>query len=222
MPMQVQSVVIDSPHVKNVTLSRFDSAGRVSIPPDGSWDIVFIRHSGQFFAVRTGLTTKPVTIDYSPGDEILTFCFKASSFMPEFFAPDLRDEGVDLIKIGGNRFWLGSELYHIPTLETAENFANKLTKKEAVKSNDLVASVLEGRPKAMSERTMQRHFLRTTGITYKSFEQIMRAQKAMQLLQTGQPAMQVAFALGYSDQSHLINSLKLITGQTPKQISQSP
>ncbi|HEU5187373.1 MAG TPA: helix-turn-helix domain-containing protein [Candidatus Saccharimonadales bacterium] len=221
MAMQAQSITLDSPHIKNVTLTRFDQAGHISLAPDGSWDIVFIRHEDHFFAVRTGLTTKPVVVEHSPGDEILAFSFNASSFMPAFSAPALRNEGVDLTKIGGGRFWLGSELYQIPTLETAQNFAEALVQKGAVKSNDLVASVLSGTPQAMSERTLQRHFLKTTGLTYKAFEQIMRAQKAVQMLQTGQPALQVAFALGYSDQSHLINSLKLITGQTPKQISKA-
>jgi AraC-like DNA-binding protein len=82
-----------------------------------------------------------------------------------------------------------------------------------------VASVLEGAPKAMSERTMQRHFLKTTGLTYKSFTLIERAQKAAELLRLGRPALDVAFALGYADQAHMINSLKAIMGQTPGQIA---
>ena len=68
---------------------------------------------------------------------------------------------------------------------------------------------------------MQRHFLRTTGLTYKTFTQIERAQKAMALLQMGRPAADVAFALGYSDQPHLIRSLKAIMGETPGRSSQA-
>ena len=55
---------------------------------------------------------------------------------------------------------------------------------------------------------MQRHFLKTTGLTYKAFTQIERAQKALSLLQQGRPAADVAFALGYADQPHLIRSLE--------------
>jgi len=44
------------------------------------------------------------------------------------------------------------------------------------------------------------------------------AWKAASLLQMGQPALDVAFALGYTDQSHMIKSLKQILGQTPTQL----
>ena len=66
---------------------------------------------------------------------------------------------------------------------------------------------------------MQRHFLRTTGLTYKAFTQIERAQKALGLLQQGRPAADVAFALGYADQPHMIRSVKAIMGLTPGQIA---
>jgi AraC-like DNA-binding protein len=38
-------------------------------------------------------------------------------------------------------------------------------------------------------------------------------------LRMGQAAADVAFALGYADQAHMINSLKAIMGQTPGQIA---
>ena len=72
---------------------------------------------------------------------------------------------------------------------------------------------------AMSERTLQRHFLKTTGLTYKHFTLIQRAQQAMAMLRAGQPAADVVFALGYADQAHMINSLRQIMGQTPGQIA---
>jgi len=109
----------------------------------------------------------------------------------------------------------------IPTFENADVFVERLVRDGIVENNDIVASVVEGHPKAMSERTMQRHFLRTTGLTYKSFTLIERAQKAMSLLRMGRPAADVAFALGYADQAHLINSLKAIMGETPGQITRA-
>ena len=60
---------------------------------------------------------------------------------------------------------------------------------------------------------------RPPGVTYKTFTQIERAQKAVALLQQGRPAADVAFALGYSDQPHMIRSVKAIMGQTPGQIA---
>lgn len=68
---------------------------------------------------------------------------------------------------------------------------------------------------------MQRHFLKTTGVTYKTFTQIGRAQKALALLQQGRPGADVAFALGYSDQPHMIRSVKAFMGLTPREISRA-
>ena len=39
------------------------------------------------------------------------------------------------------------------------------------------------------------------------------------LLQQGRPAADVAFALGYADQPHMIRSIKAIMGQTPGQLA---
>lgn len=133
----------------------------------------------------------------------------------------MRDEGVMLEGFGRNQFWIGTDVREIPTFENADVFVDRLVRDGLVTSNELVASVVEGHPKAMSERTLQRHFLRTTGLTYKHFTLVKRAQKAMALLQMGRPAVDVALALGFSDQAHMINSLKAIMGQTPREIARA-
>ncbi len=108
----------------------------------------------------------------------------------------MRDEGVVLSNVGRDRFWLGSDVIEIPTFETVDRFVAKLVGNGIVEDNSLVASVVSGHPMAMSERTMQRHFLRTTGLTYKAFTQIERAQKALDLLQQGRPAADVRLCAG--------------------------
>jgi methylphosphotriester-DNA--protein-cysteine methyltransferase len=133
----------------------------------------------------------------------------------------MRDRGVLLETFGGRRFRIGSDVLDIPDFENADVFVDRLVRKAIVEENDLVASVIDGRPKAMSERTLQRHFLRTTGLTFKRFTLIRRAERAVALLRTGRPAVDVAFDLGYADQAHLINSLRAIMGRTPSQIARS-
>ena len=209
---------LQSPHVKSITHTVFTAAGSTLMQPDGCWDFAILTRDGHTSVLRTGLTTKAVTYEHQPGDEILTISFRASTFMPLMPGEDMRNEGVILPEIGKDRFWLGTDVLEIPNFGNADVFAQKLLRADIVQSNDIVASVLDGRPKAMSERTLQRHFLRTTGLTYKSFTQIERAQKAMALLQMGRPAADVAFALGFTDQAHMINSLRAIMGQTPRQI----
>lgn len=209
----------ESPLVEAVTHTTFASDGRTLLQPDGCWDFAILKSDDRTMVLRTGLTTHAVEHEFREGDEILAISFKANSFMPLMPGERMRDEGVLLETIGRDRFWLGTEVMEIPTLETADSFVRKLLASNAVEDNAVVASVVAGQPKAMSERTMQRHFLKTTGLTYKAFTQIERAQKAMTLLQQGRPAADVAFALGYADQPHMIRSLKAIMGQTPRQVA---
>jgi hypothetical protein len=207
-----------SPVVEAVTSTVFTEHGSVQFRPDGCWDFAILKSERGTVVLRTGLTTTAVTHHHAPGDEILSVSFKASSYMSLMPGEEMRDQGVALETIGHDRFWLGSDVLEIPTFDTVDAFVQKLLRRGIVEDNRLVASVVSGHPMAMSERTMQRHFLRTTGVTYKTFTQIERAQQAIALLQQGRPAADVAFALGYSDQPHMIRSVKAIMGQSPGQI----
>ena len=208
-----------SPIVQRVTRTIFTESGEAAMQPDGCWDFAFLSDRDGVHVLRTGMTTRTVYHPHAPGDEVLAISFRPETFMPLMPGERMRDEGVLLEKVGSDRFWLGSDVLEIPTAESVGDFVARLTRKDIVDSNPLVASVVEGQPKAMTERTLQRHFLKTTGLTYKAFTQIERAQKAVALLQQGRPAADVAFALGYADQPHLIRSLKAIMGQTPGQIA---
>ena len=219
MPIIKQAIGLNSPFVKSVSLTTFTGPSQVPMHPDGCWDIAILKRGDDLQVLRTGLTTKTVTHVADEGDEILAITFNPDTFMPLMPGEQMRDEGVIMEKIGRDRFWIGTDVVEIPRFDNVDAFIDRLTASEIVQNNDVVTSIVRGRPMAMSERTMQRHFLRTTGLTYKSFTQIERAQKAMSLLQTGRPAADVAFALGYADQPHLIRSLKAIMGQTPRRIA---
>lgn len=207
-----------SPLVRSVTRTVFRGDGSLPMRPDGMWDIVFLRSRRGLQVLRTGLTTRPVDFDYSDGDEVLSVGFSAASFMPAMPGEDMRDKGVMLEMSGPGRFRIGGDIFETPRLDNVEDFVARLARREAVEANVLVASIVAGRPNAATERTMQRHFLKTTGLTIKAFSQIERAQRAVEMLEGGQGAADVAFALGYSDQPHLIRSLKGIMGRTPREI----
>jgi hypothetical protein len=208
-----------SPVIESVTHTIFTEDGSTQFRPDGCWDFAILKSAHGTVVLRTGLTTTAVAHQYAAGDEILSVAFKASSYMTLMPGEEMRDQGVALETIGRDRFWLGSDVLEIPTFDTVDGFVEKLLRRNIVEDNTLVASIVSGHPMAMSERTMQRHFLKTTGVTYKTFTQIERAQQAMALLQQGRTAADVAFALGYADQPHMIRSIKSIMGQTPRQIA---
>jgi AraC-like DNA-binding protein len=67
-------------------------------------------------------------------------------------------------------------------------------------------------------RSIQRRFLHVTGLTYKAIQQVERARKAVELLQSGVPILDATHQSGYFDQAHLTNSLRRYYGQTPKEI----
>jgi hypothetical protein len=211
----------DSRFVESIRLIRFAAAGETLMTPDGCWDIAILRRGDGVRVLRTGLTTRSVPVPHEIGDEILVVSFKPSTFMPVMPGDVMRDRGVMLETFGSNRFRIGSDVLDIPTFENADVFVEWLVRKAIVESNDLVASVIDGRPKAMSERTLQRHFLHTTGLTWKRFTLIRRAEQAVSLLRAGRPSTDVAFDLGYADQAHMINSLKEIMRQTPGQIART-
>jgi len=84
----------------------------------------------------------------------------------------------------------------------------------------VVEDTLLRRPAELSLRSAQRHFLRSTGITYATFRQIERARYATNLLREGASIFDVVVGAGYFDQAHLTRSLKRFIGETPAKIIQ--
>lgn len=212
---------LQSPLVRSARLTVFSEYGALPFHPDGCWDFVFFRRDGKTLTLRTGLTTTTVQHAYRAGDEMLSITFAPHAFMDLMPAEIMVNEGKALEGASPDRFCLGTDVIEIPSLETVDDFVRSLTARGLIEGNDLVAGLVQGQPRAATERTQQRHFLRTTGLTYKHFTMVERARKAAALLAMGQQAGDVAFALGYADQAHLIRSVKLVMGRTPGQIAQS-
>ncbi len=83
----------------------------------------------------------------------------------------------------------------------------------------MVEAAIRGRTPDVSIRSLQYRFLRATGLTHKTIQQIERARSSVSLLERGIPISDTAFELGYFDQAHLTNSLKRFIGRTPAQIA---
>ena len=58
-------------------------------------------------------------------------------------------------------------------------------------------------------------FTRITGRSQRQVRQIARAREAAARLRTGEAIADVAYELGYADQSHLTRDVKRLTGYTP-------
>jgi AraC-like DNA-binding protein len=82
----------------------------------------------------------------------------------------------------------------------------------------VVEAVLQNQPLDLSLRSVQRRFLRATGVTRGTFDQIERAKEAATLLEQGGSIADAVYYAGYADQPHLTRALKRFMGQTPGQI----
>ena len=210
----------DSPLIHSVSHWTIGSEEKILAFPDGLWDLVVYKQENRVSLFFTGQTSCAVPLPFAAGDEILTISFKASTYLPFLPATHLLDR-AEILEIQGRRFQLGWDSLEIPGFDNAEDLVRLLQKREVIQSDDLVSSYLTGQPMAASLRSVQRHFMAVTGMSPRKFSLIERARKAVDLLQTGLPASQVAVDAGYSDQPHLCRSLKAIMGQTPMQIQQT-
>jgi AraC-like DNA-binding protein len=70
---------------------------------------------------------------------------------------------------------------------------------------------------AMNKFLLLRAFAREVGYPPHSYQLLVRVFHARRLLSLGQTAAEVATAVGFSDQSHLIRQFKRIEGMTPSE-----
>jgi hypothetical protein len=208
----------DSGYIEAVTNWVIGNEDRSIAAPDGCWDLVVLKQDGRTNVLLTGQTTQAVPLPFTPGDEIMTISFKASVFLSFIPAATMLDRAI-LLPNTRRSFQLASDVFEIPTFENAEGFVQSLMKKEQIGQDDAVEEALRNHPPAYSLRSLQRRFLRATGMTQNYFRQIQRARQAATLLQNGVPATRVAFETGYADQPHMSRSLKRILGRTPTEIA---
>jgi len=128
---------------------------------------------------------------------------------------EMVDVTVELPMPAEDSFVLGGIPWSLPTYENIEMFLAELAEQGLLSSDPVVRAALEGKVADMSDRSVQRHFKKATGLPPRRVMQILRARKAVELLQQGIPIPDVASELGYADQAHMTRMLKRYTGYTP-------
>lgn len=207
------------PFVDTIWRSRNLSDGVYSATPDGSWDfIVLIDQKGNKQMMVTGQATKPAKIPYQAGTSSVVISFAPGVYIPSYPAKQLLDSFEILPSHNNQHFLLVGYEFVFPTFENAEQLIEEMVELNILKSNSVVDGAVQGAPKATSDRSKQRHFASTTGLSEKYLEQIKRAQHAAKLLQQGKKPIDAAIEAGYSDQSHLAKSLKKIMDTKPSDV----
>lgn len=194
-------------HTENIT------DGVYIATPDCAWDLLAIQlQDGTRMMMLAGQQTKYLEVPYTAGTSAVVISFTASAYLAGFKGDELVDATIMLPNDDSGNFILLGYALPFPKYKTAEVLVASMINAGILKQDDVVASVLEGHPRAMSSRTMQRHFHEVTGISRKKLDKIRRAQYAVKMLQAGTATVEVAAEVGYTDQSHLAKDLKNIMG----------
>ncbi len=117
------------------------------------------------------------------------------------------------------RFWFSDLAWEIPNYDNAEDFVARLARAGVIARSHAADAAVEGDFDWMSQRSVQRHFRRVTGMTFSSYRQIQRARHAAALLASGSSVLSATFDAGYFDQAHLTRSVKQLIGMTPARLA---
>jgi len=209
----------DSAFVETIWHARCAHPGSFISVAATYWEMVVTRYQGKTTLTVRGPETTATTLHYQwVGAEWLGIRFSLGVFMPLLLPQTLLDRrDVDLPVATRNTFYPHGAPWEFPTYENADTFVERLTQEHLLARDPVVDAVLQGHRRVVSARTIQYHFLRSTGLGYKTIQQIERARHAKALLEQGVSIPDTVLTTGYFDQSHLTNSLKRFLGQTPSQ-----
>lgn len=211
----------DHPFVERVWRCHSERADRFLSIAANSFEMALTRLRGNVFLTLRGPETAATAIDCPAEGEWIGIRFKIGTFMPRFLPGFLRDhKDVNLPPATAHSFWLNGSALDYPDFDNAETFVRRLAKSGILSRDAVVDDNLQRRPSKLSLRSVQRHFLRCTGVTYATFQQIERARHATILLRENVSALDVVSRLGYFDQAHLARSLRRFIGQTSTQIAE--
>lgn len=205
--------------VETVWRTQVKSDGCDVVSADLCWDMLIVTRDGKTRVSLFGPMTKTAPIPHIEGQEWIGIRFKPGTFMPHLSADKLVDQGIVLPEAACKSFWLGSSTWECPRYDNVEPFINRLVREGLLVRDPVVQSALKGHPQEISSRTIQRRFLRVTGLTQRTARAIDRARQAAALLQSSMPILDVVYEAGYADQQTMTKALKRLMGLTPGQIA---
>lgn len=182
-------------------------------------EMVITRHQGGISVTVRGPETRASTAPVPEDAEFLGITFKLGTFMPYLPASEFINKGINLPDAGSKSFWLHGSAWQFPDYENIDTFVERLIRQGLLAYEPIVGVALQGQLNDLSARSIQRRFLRATGVTHGTMYQIERARHAMRLLEEGISILDTVEKAGYYDQPHLTRSLKHLIGQTPAQIA---
>jgi hypothetical protein len=211
----------DISFVQAVYRARSIGGGSFVSTAASHWEMVITKQKEKVTLSIRGPETSASPARIPTDAEFLGIIFKHGMFMPNLPGSKLVDGEIHVPGSSRTSVELFGDVWEIPNFENVDTFVNRLLRKELLAHDQVVGDVLRGETPDLSLRSIQRRVLHVTGLTYKRIQQIERAHKAVELLQSGVPILDATYQTGYFDQAHLTRSLKLLYGQTPGEIVKS-
>ena len=208
----------DSPFVETIWRTQSERAGTFTSAAVSQWEMVVAHYQGETSLTVRGPETEAMVALCPAGTEFFGIQFKLGTFMPHLPVSNLVNNGLTLPEAARKSFWLYSNAWQLPNYENVENFVDRMVRDGLLVYEPIVAAVLQNQGQELSLRSIQRRFLRATGLTHGTVQQIERARQAAKLLAQGVSILDTVDLVGYADQPHLTRSLKRFMGQTPAQI----
>jgi AraC-like DNA-binding protein len=208
----------DSAFVERIWRAESERIDHFMSIASNRWEIVVWRQAGETYIDLRGPETKATTAAVPENAEFFGILLKPGTFMPHIAVASMVDGGISLPTATNRSFWLHGAAWEIPTFDNADTFANRLVRAGVIAREPTVEAVLRGEVAYLSARSVQRRFLRATGLTYIAMRQVERARQAAYLLRQGVPILDTVYATGYFDQPHMTRALKQLIGQTPAQL----
>src|SRR5260221_3653741 len=209
----------DSPFVERVWRCHSESAAPFLSIAASRCELVVSRLQARGSMPVRGQEPRATPLGDCPGDgEWLGILLKLGTFLPLLPTRTLVDAEVNLPAVSRKSFWLFGSAWQLPDYDNADTFVDWLVRKGLLAREPVVDAALQGHLKDHSLSTIQRRFLRATGLTQGAARQIERARYATHLLQQGVSILATVLEAGYFDQPHSTRSLKYLIWQTPAPI----
>jgi len=208
----------DSPYIHMIWRGYTPPNYAPTCPADSRWNLLLIKQHDEVKVTVEGPTTKAISKFRLDESEFLVIKFRLGTFFPYLPVTNLVNTDAALPEGTSKSFWLNGSTWQFPDFENVETFVERLVREGVLALDPVVDGVLQNENPYVSDRTVRRRFIYSTGLTPKALQQIERAQQAATLLEQGGSILDTVYAAGYSDQPHLTRSLKRYYGQTPAQI----
>src|SRR5919109_3889357 len=157
----------DSPFVERIWSAQTERTGPFLSIAASHWEMVVSKYHGNIAVTLRGPETKVTPFDVTfTGGEYLGIIFKHGTILPYLPADAIVDGDVDLPNASSKTFWLNGLTWQFPTYENADTFVERLVRENLLVSDPIIGSGLRGEPPELSPRSVQRHFIQATGLTY--------------------------------------------------------